>query len=72
MVNDFFFFLFTIKFDPTHSFPSNMAEVRRIYLKLTDFFMKLQRQRQLCEGNADADADNGDNYKYLFLCLCFP
>ena len=36
----FFFvlFFFTVKLDPINSFPSNTAEVRHIYLKLTVVF----------------------------------
>ena len=34
----FFVFFFTVKLDPINSFPSNTAEVRHIYLKLTVVF----------------------------------
>ena len=60
-------FFFTLKLDPTNSFPSNMAEVQQhIYLKLTVVFP--WNFRQFCNGNADT---NRDDYKYLFLYLCF-
>ena len=36
--NGTFFFFFTVKLDPINSFPSNTAEVRHIYLKLTVVF----------------------------------
>ena len=38
MVNQQLFFFFTVKLDPTNSLPSNTAEVRHIYLKLTVVF----------------------------------
>ena len=41
MVNQVFFLLFTVKLDATNSFPSIIAEVRPIYLKLSHIMRNL-------------------------------
>ena len=58
-------FFFTVKLGPLNSFPSNTAEVRHIYLKLTVVF-----SRNFKDNFATGMQTRGD-YKYLFLYLCF-